>query len=166
MLDAPEPIAVAAEELASLADARDASGEPLLDGAFSNFAALNCVSDLIPVAQGLSRLVRPGGQLVLVLFGTIVPGEWIVQLARGSMRAAVRRASRGDVAARIGGHEFVVRYHRAADIERAFAPWFKPIARLGVGVFVPPSAAEPAIHSTLARSAPMLSHCHRASRRA
>ena len=35
MFDAPEPIAVAAEELASLADARDASGHPLLDGAFS-----------------------------------------------------------------------------------------------------------------------------------
>ena len=143
--DGPEPIAVAAEELASLADARDAAHLPALDGAFSNFAALNCVSDLIPVARGLSRLVRPGGQLCLVIFGTTVPGEWIVQLGRGSVRNAVRRASRGDVPARIGGQEFVVRYHRATDIWRAFDPWFKPVARRGVGVFVPPSAAEPEV---------------------
>jgi SAM-dependent methyltransferase len=142
---APPPMVFAAEQLSSLADARDAAGDSPLDGAFSNFAALNCVSNLIPVARGLSRLVRPGGQLVLVVFGTTVPGEWIVQLGRGNVRGAVRRASRGDVPARIGGQEFVVRYHRAADIERAFDPWFKPVRRRGVGVFVPPSAAEPAI---------------------
>lgn len=142
---APAPIAVAAEELARLADLRDAANLPPLDGAFSNFAALNCVSDLVPVARGLSRLVRPGGQLCLVIFGTTAPGEWIVQLARGSVRGAVRRASRGDVPAKIGGQAFVVRYHRAADIWRAFDPWFKPVGRRGVGVFVPPSAAEPEI---------------------
>src|SRR6185503_11641363 len=111
---APEPMVLAAEDLPFLADAR---AERPLDGAFSNFAALNCVRDLTPVAEGLSRLVRPGGRVILVLFGTFSPGEWIVQLAKRNVRAAFRRLSRGDVAARIGGQEFVVRYHRARKIE-------------------------------------------------
>jgi hypothetical protein len=49
------------------------------------------------------------------------------------------------VHARLGGREFTVRYHRAADVVRAFAPWFRLVARRGIGIFVPPSAAEPAI---------------------
>jgi hypothetical protein len=36
-----------------------------------------------------------------------------------------------------------VRYHRGSDVEHAFAPWFRLTGRRGVGIFVPPSAAEP-----------------------
>ena len=82
---------------------------------------------------------------MLVIFGTCPPGEWAVQLARLDVRSAFRRASKGDVHARLGGRDFTVRYHRAADVTRAFAPWFRMVRRTGVGVFVPPSAAEPAI---------------------
>src|SRR5688500_18608511 len=39
----PEPRVVPAERLATLADDRDVAGEPPFDGAFSNFAALNCI---------------------------------------------------------------------------------------------------------------------------
>jgi ubiquinone/menaquinone biosynthesis C-methylase UbiE len=136
-----------AEQLAALADERDAAGIALFDGGYSNFAALNCVTDLGEPARGLARLIRPGGQLLLVLFGTCPPGEWIVQLARRDIRAAFRRASRGDVHARLGGRDFTVRYHRGADVARAFGPWFRVVARRGIGIFVPPSAAEPAISS-------------------
>jgi SAM-dependent methyltransferase len=142
-LGAPEPVQAHAEELGALADRRDAAGLPPLDGAFSNFAGLNCVRDLAPVATALARLVRPGGRLALVVFGTCAVGEWVVQLARGDVRAAFRRLARGDVAARLGRREFTVRYHRAADVRRALAPWFRLRARRGIGVFVPPSAAEP-----------------------
>jgi SAM-dependent methyltransferase len=124
-----------AEQLAEL-------DQPPFDGAFSNFAALNCVADLRPVANGLQRLVRPGGQVVLVLFGTCPPGELIVQLARRDVRAAFRRMHRS-APARLGGREFVVYYHRARDVARAMAPWFRLVGRRGIGVCVPPSAAEP-----------------------
>jgi hypothetical protein len=136
-----------AEELEHLAERRAAAGEPLLDGAFSNFAALNCVSDLAPVARGLARLLRPGAPLLLVLFGPLPPGEVVVQLARGEPRAALRRLGRGEVHARLGGREFSVRYHRPAAIEGAMRPWFRPVERRGVGILVPPSAAEPWISS-------------------
>ena len=130
---------VAAEDLASWSPA----GEAPFDGAFSNFAALNCVTDLRPVARGLARLVRPGGAAMLVVFGVCCPGEMLVQCVRGDLRAALRRTARGNVPARLGGRPFEVRYHRAKAITAAMAPMFALTARQGIGVFVPPSAAEP-----------------------
>jgi len=70
-----------------------------------------------------------------------------VQLARGDRRAARRRFARGEVQARLGGRDFTVRYHRRRDVRHAFAPWFRLVARRGIGVAVPPSAAEPWISS-------------------
>ena len=132
-----------AEEMMALAVDRERGGEPPFDGAFSNFAALNCVSDLRPVAAGLARLLRPGAPALLVLFGPLPPGEIVVEVLRGRPRLALRRLSRGDVHARLGGNEFTVRYHRPRDVRRAFAPWFRLRRTRGIGVFVPPSAAEP-----------------------
>ena len=144
---APHPrartLVAAAESLDAVAQDPDSSGAPPFDGAFSNFAALNCVTDLAAVGRGLARLVRPGGIVALVLFGPFAPGEFVVELARFRPRAALRRLSRGAVAARLGGHHFTVRYHRPGEIEAAMAPWLRPIGRRGIGVFVPPSAAEP-----------------------
>lgn len=130
-----------AEDLEALAHRR--ADAPPFDGAYSNFAALNCVTDLSPFARGLARLLRPGAPALLVVFGTCCPGEWLVEGLRGRPRAMVRRFARGDVAARLNGQAFTVRYHRSADLARALSPWFRPAGRQGVGVFVPPSAAEP-----------------------
>lgn len=126
---------VAAEHLESLKT-------PMFDGAFSNFAALNCVADLAPVAKGLSRLVRPGGQALLVFFGGFAPGELLAQILRRDWRAAIRRLHH-DAPARLGERNFMVRYHRSWEITLAMRPWFRLVRRQGIGVCVPPSAAEP-----------------------
>lgn len=133
----------AAEELEALAAEREGAGEAPFDGAFSNFAGLNCAGDLRPVARGLARLLRPGAPALLVLFGTLPPGEAIVELLRGRRENAFRRRARGDVPARLGGRDFTVRYPRRGDVVGAFAPWFRLKRTRGIGVFVPPSAAEP-----------------------
>jgi hypothetical protein len=117
--------------------------EPRFDGAYSVFAPLNCVADLRPFGQGLARLLRPAAPLMLVMFGTCCPGEMLVETLRGRPRNALRRFSRGDVPARLNGRNFTVRYHRRADLERMLSPWFRLQSRRGVGIFVPPSAAEP-----------------------
>lgn len=140
---AESPQVLAAEDLEAFARRRTLAGEPPFDGAYSNFAALNCVLDLRPVARGLAQLLRPGAPALLVLFGTLPPGEVLVQLARGDVRATVRRLARGPVTARLCGQSFRIRYHRAREIRAAFGPWFRPGPRHGIGVFVPPSAAEP-----------------------
>jgi hypothetical protein len=122
--------------------ARTAAGPPF-DGAWSNFAGLNCVADLRPVARGLARLLRPASSALLVVFGPHPPGEVMVQMLRGDVRAAFRRFRAGPVPARLVGRMFHVHYHTPRAIARAFAPWFRLERMDGVGVFVPPSAAEP-----------------------
>ena len=150
----PEPRVVSAERLGDLAEERDAAGLARFDGAFSNFAALNCVDALETFGAGLARMLRPGAPALLVLFGTLCPGEVVVQIARGEPRSAGRRRARGPVAARLGGRDFTVRYHTASELRRALSPWFKLRRRIGIGVFVPPSAAEPWIsgHPALVRA--------------
>jgi SAM-dependent methyltransferase len=152
-LRTPEPRVVAAERLDELADEWEAAGTPRFNGAFSNFASLNCVDSPASFASGLARLLRPGAPALLVLFGRLCPGEVVVQLARGDKIAATRRRQRGPVHARLGERDFTVRYHSSRELRRALSPWFRLRRRLGVGVFVPPSAAEPWIsrHPALVR---------------
>ena len=129
---------IAAEQIHVLAE----RGERF-DGAWSNFAALNCVDDLTPVGHALARLVRPGGKALLVLFGCCCPGEIATEAIRGRLGNCFRRLRKGPVPASLRGRRFAVRYHRRIEIERAMAPGFRLVGRKAVGLFVPPSAAEP-----------------------
>ena len=43
--------------------------DELYDGAFSNFSGLNCVSDLRSLTRSLSSRVRPGGKVIVCIFG-------------------------------------------------------------------------------------------------
>lgn len=133
----------AAEDMEEFAANHLAEGGAQFDGTFSNFAPLNCVADLGPVARGLARLLKPGASAMLVLFGTFCPGEMIVEVLRGRPHLALRRCKRGATPARLANYEFNVVYHRRAELMRAFAPWFVLEKRVGIGVAVPPSAAEP-----------------------
>jgi SAM-dependent methyltransferase len=133
----------AAEELQAFAERYFASGGERFEGAFSNFAPLNCVVDLSQVARALAHLLQPGAPAMLVLFGTLCPGEMVTEVLRGRRHLALRRLMRGEVPARLAKREFHVVYHRKREMMRAFAPWFVLERRIGIGVTVPPSAAEP-----------------------
>jgi len=134
---------LAAEDMEDFAERKLAASSQLFDGAFSNFAPLNCVADLRPVARGLARLLKPGAPAMLVVFGVFCPGEMVTELLRGRSQNAFRRLQHGKAAARLAGRDFSVVYHRRADLLRSFAPWFRLDKRLGIGIAVPPSAAEP-----------------------
>ncbi|WP_182276827.1 class I SAM-dependent methyltransferase [Granulicella sp. 5B5] len=136
---------VAGEDLDDFASRYLAQGGPQLDGAFSNFAPLNCVVDLAPVARGLAQLLKPNAAAMLVLFGTCCPVEMLLETFSGRQRQALRRFKRGAAPARLAKREFEIVYHRRKEIERVFAPWFTLEKRIGIGVTVPPSAAEPGI---------------------
>jgi hypothetical protein len=43
----------------------------------------------------------------------------------------------------LGGKQFTVTYHRPLVVASAMRPWFRLARRTGIGIFVPPSAAEP-----------------------
>lgn len=134
---------VAGEDMEEFADSFLSAGRAMFDGAFSNFAPLNCVDDLGPVARGLARLLKSGAPAMLVLFGTFCPGEMVTEVLRGRAHLALRRFKHSPASARLAKCEFHIVYHRRAAIMRAFAPWFVLEKRIGIGVTVPPSAAEP-----------------------
>jgi len=131
------------EELEAFGEEHASRNDELFDGAFSNFASLNCVEDLRPVGRGLAKLLRPGASAMLVLFGTLSPGEMLVEALRGRPHQSFRRLRRGPVPARLGGQAFHVVYHRRDALKSAMQPWFRLVKTVGIGVFVPPSAAEP-----------------------
>lgn len=135
----------ALEDLRPLAGFRAGWARPPYDGAYSNFAALNCVANLADVARGLAPLLRPGTPVLLVVFGPLAAGEILLHLLKGDPRTALRRFSRSEVPARLGGQAFTVRYPSPQMIARQFAPYFRLVRRRGIGIFVPPSTAEPAI---------------------
>jgi SAM-dependent methyltransferase len=131
------------EELEDLVARHLSTGGRLFDGAFSNFAPLNCVVDLGPVARGLAQLLKPGAPAMLVLFGTFCPGEMLTEVLHKRPDQALRRCKHGPFPARLAKRDFPIVYHRRAALMRAFAPWFVLEQRIGIGVTVPPSAAEP-----------------------
>lgn len=131
------------EHLSEFAVHRQRSGQPPFDGVYSNFAAFNCIERPAEFAAPLSRLVRPGGGCVLVVFGPFCPAEVLVQLVRGAPAAAVRRLRRGKVEAQLGGHPFGVWYRSPHTWAKALTPCFRLRAVRGIGILVPPSAAEP-----------------------
>jgi ubiquinone/menaquinone biosynthesis C-methylase UbiE len=132
---------VALEELSAWASARGSAAP--FDGAFSNFASLNCVTDHASVARGLARVLLPGASALLVVFGPASPAEVAVLLARGRFRSAFRRFGRRPAPARVAGETFTVTYPSPRALATAFAPWFALRRTRGIGVFVPPSSAEP-----------------------
>lgn len=134
---------IAAEEIEFFAEERRRAGEQLLDGAFSNFAPLNCVKDIHSVARGLSLLLKPGAPAMLVLFGTCCPAEMLVETFCGRPKNALRRFRHGAAPASLATRKFEVFYHRRSELQCAFHPWFQLERQMGIGVAVPPSAAEP-----------------------
>jgi len=110
-----------------------------LDGAFSNFGGLNCVSDLAQVARSLAALLVPGARVVLCVMGPLVPWEWGWYLAHGVPGRAFRRLTPGGTRWR----GLAVRYPSIGALCRVLAEWFVPRRRGGLGVLVPPSYVEP-----------------------
>jgi SAM-dependent methyltransferase len=131
---------VVLEDIARFASSRAPAS---FDGVYSNFAALNCVRDLGSLAAPLARLVRPGGRCALVMFGPLSVGELIVETLRGRPSAAVRRLRSGAAPAKLGGEHFEVWYPSPRAVARSLAPYFRLRAVRGIGILVPPSAAEP-----------------------
>ena len=106
---------------------------------------LNCVPGLAVLRRPLARLLKRGAACVLVVFGPCSPGDVAVEFVRGRPRAALRRFRKGPVPARIGSERFQVWYPSPRAVASALAPFFRLRGIRGIGILVPPSAAEPEI---------------------
>jgi SAM-dependent methyltransferase len=114
------------------------------EGAFSNFAGLNCVEDLPAVARNLAQLLKPRAQAVLCLFGPLCAWEILWYTAHGKPRKSFRRVkANGGLSQLSEGSTVLVRYYSVRRLARIFAPEFRLKRWKGVGVAVPPSYVEP-----------------------
>jgi ubiquinone/menaquinone biosynthesis C-methylase UbiE len=115
--------------------------EGSFDGAFSNFAGLNCSRNWPVISHELGRLVKPGGHMLLCIMGRACLWELIYFLLVGEFRKAFRRRNHRQLA-RVGARIFDVFYRSVREAEQAFAADFRLRDWRGIGVFVPPSYCE------------------------
>jgi len=104
-----------AGDLATLASER---GNGSFDGAYSSFGALNTEPSLEPVVASLSRLVRPGGRIVLSVMNRWCIAEIALLVAAGHARKALRRTRRSARVA-VGSSFAEVRYPSWRQLRRA-----------------------------------------------
>jgi ubiquinone/menaquinone biosynthesis C-methylase UbiE len=113
------------------------------DGAFSNFGALNCVTDLRSVAEGLAKLIKPGGTALLCWMGSCCLWEMLFYLGQGDISKAFRRFHRDGVNARIAENASLrIQYPSVRTLARSFGADFCLKSVRGIGVAVPPSYLE------------------------
>lgn len=100
---------VAAEGLTGLVTVEvltfhEMSGIPTctFDGALSNFGGLNCATDLSQVLLDVARILRNRARFVVCLLNKWSLWEILSFGLRGQVRPAMRRATRGPVAVRVG----------------------------------------------------------------
>jgi ubiquinone/menaquinone biosynthesis C-methylase UbiE len=109
------------------------------DGVFSNFGAINCVEERTKLARYLAERIQYGGKVVLVVMSPYCPWEIFWSLLHGKFRTVFRRFKKGGMA-HVGGDQYVrVWYPSPRTLQQEFAPHFKRIQTIGVGVLLPPS---------------------------
>lgn len=109
---------------------------------FSNFAGLNCTSQLDKVLSSFSPLLKAGGLITLVLLPGFCLWESLL-VFKGKFKTAFRRffAQHG-AAAHIEGEYFTCWYYNPAYITNVLKDSFDLIALEGLCTIVPPSYIE------------------------
>jgi len=117
--------------------------EARYDGVFSNFAGLNCVSDLRRTACDLARFVKPGGKAVFCVFSPLCLWETIFYLSGANLKKAFRRfTGNGVVVALSDDSSVLVHYPTIRQLQEMFSRYFRLESWKGIGVAVPPSYLE------------------------
>jgi SAM-dependent methyltransferase len=119
------------EDLAKLTD------EPGFDGVYSNFGAINCVTDLPRVIREVASRLVPGGRLVWVIMGRHAPWEWLWYMARGKPAKAMRRYRREGAQWR----GLNIAYPTPRQMGALLAPYFDVVRVSPLGWALPPTYA-------------------------
>jgi len=109
------------------------------DHIFSNFAGLNCTDRLDKVLSSFSGLLKPGGNLTMVILPKFCLWEFLL-LFKGRFKTAFRRFSgKKGTAAHIEGIHFRCWYYNPAFVKKALKGSFDVTALEGLCTWVPPS---------------------------
>lgn len=111
---------------------------------FSNFAGLNCTRELDKVLRSFSPLLKPGGQVTLVILPSFSLWEGLL-LFRGRFKTAFRRLiyRRKGAPAHVEGVHFRCWYYPASFVTRTLKEeQFELLGQEGLCTIVPPSYIE------------------------
>jgi ubiquinone/menaquinone biosynthesis C-methylase UbiE len=111
---------------------------------FSNFAGLNCTRELEKVLLSFRPLLKPGGQVSLVILPSFSLWETLLMF-RGRFRMAFRRllAGKKGAPAKVEGMPFRCWYYPASFVKRVMArDGFELLGQEGLCTLVPPSYFE------------------------
>lgn len=124
----------------SSAPAPTLGDEEVFDGAFSNFGALNVLSDWRPLARWLASRVRPGGIVALGVMGPLCLWEIGWHGLHLNFRTATRRL-RAPALFQPGPSAEPLRiyYPSIRRLQSDFSRWFRRVEIDSLGLFLPPS---------------------------
>jgi SAM-dependent methyltransferase len=125
-----------ASDLLTLADE---IGEGSFDGAYSSFGALNTESSLETPLVALSRLVRPGGRIVLGVMNRWCIAE-IALLALGGRAKQALRRTRSSLRVGVGSNVVEVRYPSWRHLRHALTPNFRIVSLQALPLLLLPYA--------------------------
>lgn len=130
-------------------------GEASFDGAYSSFGALNTEPSLEAPVVALSRLVRPGGRIVLSVMNRWCVAEMALLIAGGRAKQAFRR-TRSSLSVGVGANTLEVRYPSSRELRRALRPRFRVIAVHALPLLLLPYAwpafsAHPHLYNAVSR---------------
>lgn len=110
---------------------------------FSNFAGLNCTRALEKVLHSFAPLLKPGGQVTLVILPRFCLWETLL-LFKGHFRTAFRRLRYGrkGAPAHVEGFHFRCWYYSPSFVIRALKGSFDLLRLEGLCTLVPPSYIE------------------------
>ncbi len=130
------------------------------DVVWANFGALNACEDFGALAHWLAARMPAGGVMCMAVMSRFCLWETAWLMLHGQVRRAMRRwGGRADFLPP-QGRAMTVFYPSVAQIEQAFAPWFKVQVRRGLGVALPPSEMFGVVERR-ARLAALLTGCER-----
>jgi SAM-dependent methyltransferase len=114
-------------------------GEDSFDGAYSSFGALNTEPSLDRSIAALSRLIRPGGRIVLSVMNRWCVAEVALMVASARPKQAFRRF-RPSLAVTVGDATTQVTYPSWPALKRSLAPHFKTLSVEALTFLLPPYA--------------------------
>ncbi|MBL7742129.1 MAG: methyltransferase domain-containing protein [Chitinophagaceae bacterium] len=129
-------------EICSFTELEKLSARGPYDLIFSNFAGLNCTSELSKVLHSFDRLVKPDGLVTLVILPRFCLWELLL-VFKGKFKTAFRRFSGSKGAkAHIEGQYFRCWYYNPSFIKKEMKGSFHTISIEGLCTLVPPSYIE------------------------
>lgn len=114
-------------------------GEGSFDGAYSSFGALNTEPSMDQSLNALSRLLKPGGRIVVSVMNRWCVAEMVLLIAGGRPQDALRRFH-PTLTVRLGEATTEVTYPSWPAMRRALDPDFRPLSVEALTLLLPPYA--------------------------